>query len=107
MPKPDYVTMDERIKQELNSLVEKQKAILKCKVVKFTDVGKEIYQMEVPKAVKVPGSWRQMSATSSVKRYYFRELEDLVRELQEAEEDRWPGHTDDGFPDHGQGQEDG
>jgi DNA mismatch repair protein MSH6 len=27
-----------------------------------------------------------MSATAAVKRYYFRELEDLVRELQEAEE---------------------
>jgi len=76
----------ERIKDELHSLLEKQKAALKCKTLKFTDVGKEIYQIEVPKSVKVPSSWRQMSATSSVKRYYFRELENLIRELQEAEE---------------------
>lgn len=75
-----------RIKRHLHSLLEKQKGALKCKTVKFTDVGKEIYQIEVPKAVKVPANWRQMSATAAVKRYYFRELEDLVRELQEAEE---------------------
>lgn len=76
----------ERIKKELHDLLEKQKTALKCKTLKFTDVGKEIYQIEVPKSVKVPATWRQMSATSSVKRYYFRELENLVRELQEAEE---------------------
>jgi DNA mismatch repair protein MSH6 len=75
-----------RIKRDLHTLLEKQKIALKCKTIKFTDVGKEIYQVELPKAVKVPGNWRQMSATASVKRYYFRELEDLVRELQEAEE---------------------
>ncbi|KAH6615735.1 muts domain V-domain-containing protein [Chaetomium sp. MPI-SDFR-AT-0129] len=76
----------ERIKGELHDLLNKQKSALKCKTVKFTDVGKEIYQMEVPKSVKVPSSWRQMSATAAVKRYYFRELEDLVRELHETEE---------------------
>ncbi|AEO59871.1 hypothetical protein MYCTH_2308482 [Thermothelomyces thermophilus ATCC 42464] len=76
----------DRIRDELHALLERQKTALKCKTLKFTDVGKEIYQIEVPKAVKVPASWRQMSATSTVKRYYFRELEDLVRELQEAEE---------------------
>ncbi|KAJ9150212.1 MutS domain V [Pleurostoma richardsiae] len=76
----------ERIKSELNALLEKQKGTMKCKSMKFTDVGKEIYQIEVPKTVKVPKEWRQMSATSSVKRYYFRQLEELVRELQEAEE---------------------
>jgi DNA mismatch repair protein MSH6 len=76
----------ERIKDELHALLERQKTSLKCKTLKFTDVGKEIYQIEAPKSVKVPASWRQMSATAAVKRYYFRELEDLVRELQEAEE---------------------
>ncbi|KAK4247137.1 muts domain V-domain-containing protein [Corynascus novoguineensis] len=81
-------SMDElkRIKDELHDLLNRQKTALKCKTIKFTDVGKEIYQIEVPKAVKVPASWRQMSATAAVKRYYFRELEDLVRELQETEE---------------------
>ncbi|KAL3300848.1 DNA mismatch repair protein msh6 [Colletotrichum asianum] len=76
----------EEIKEELQSLLGRKKSELKCKTIKFTDIGKEIYQIEAPKAVKVPNNWRQMSATASVKRYYFEELTDLVRELQEAEE---------------------
>lgn len=76
----------DRIKGELQDLLTKQKGLLKCKTLKYTDVGKEIYQVEVPKAVKVPKDWRQMSATAAVKRYYFRQLDELVRELQEAEE---------------------
>ncbi|KAK3376596.1 muts domain V-domain-containing protein [Lasiosphaeria ovina] len=76
----------DRIKEALHELLEKQKGVLKCKTLKFTDVGKEVYQIEAPKSVKVPASWRQMSATAAVKRYYFKQLEDLVRELQEAQE---------------------
>lgn len=76
----------DRIKKELHQLLAKQMGVLKCKTLKFADVGKEIYQVEVPKDVKVPKDWRQMSATSSVKRYYFKQLDELVRELQEAEE---------------------
>ncbi|KAK3934309.1 putative dna mismatch repair protein msh6 protein [Diplogelasinospora grovesii] len=76
----------ERIKNDLQTLLEEQKGKLKCKTLKFSDVGKEIYQVEAPKSVKVPSNWRQMSATAAVKRYYFKQLEDLVRELQEAEE---------------------
>ncbi|UQC88913.1 MutS domain V [Colletotrichum lupini] len=76
----------EAIKEELQTLLTGKKSELKCKTLKFTDIGKEVYQIEAPKAVKVPRDWRQMSATASVKRYYFDELTDLVRELQEAEE---------------------
>ncbi|KAG9258396.1 DNA mismatch repair protein msh6 [Emericellopsis atlantica] len=77
--------MDE-IKADLHQLLAEQKAALKCKTMKFTDVGKEIYQMETPKSTKVPSGWRQMSATKDVKRWYFPELTALVRDLQEAEE---------------------
>lgn len=76
----------DRIKKDLESLLSEQMDNLKCRKIKFTNVGKEIYQVEVPKAVKVPKDWRQMSATAQVKRFYFRQLEELVRELQEAEE---------------------
>lgn len=74
------------IKDNLDTLLANQMEALKCTKIKFTNVGKEVYQIEVPKAVKVPKNWRQMSATVSVKRYYFGQLEELVRELQEAEE---------------------
>ncbi|KAK5635602.1 hypothetical protein RRF57_011314 [Xylaria bambusicola] len=74
------------IKNDLQSLLTQKKAELKAKSLKFTDVGKEVYQIEVPKSVKVPKDWQQMSATANVKRYYFKELSALVRKLQEAEE---------------------
>ena len=76
----------QRIKSDLQAILDKQRSVLKNRSIKFTDVGKEVYQIEVPKAVKVPKDWRQMSATASVKRYYFKAVDDLVRELQEAEE---------------------
>lgn len=75
-----------QIKEQLNELIATQRVALKCKTLKFTDIGKEVYQIEAPKAVKVPSSWRQMSATKDVKRWYFPELTKLVRQLQEAEE---------------------
>ncbi|RYO84851.1 hypothetical protein DL766_001525 [Monosporascus sp. MC13-8B] len=74
------------IKDDLQKLLERKKAELKNKSLKFTDIGKEVYQIEAPKSLKVPKDWQQMSATSSVKRYYFKELTDLIRQLQEAEE---------------------
>ncbi|KAL7897129.1 muts domain V domain-containing protein [Trichoderma sp. SZMC 28014] len=76
----------QEIKDQLNDLLIEKKGELKCKTLKYTDVGKEIYQIEAPKAVKIPSSWRQMSATKDVKRWYFPQLTALVRELQEAEE---------------------
>ncbi|KAH7251546.1 muts domain V-domain-containing protein [Fusarium tricinctum] len=76
----------EEIKQQLEDLLAEKKKEFKCKFLKFTDVGKEIFQLEAPKSVKVPSSFRQMSATKDVKRWYFPELSQLVRELQEAEE---------------------
>ncbi|RCI13534.1 hypothetical protein L249_5545 [Ophiocordyceps polyrhachis-furcata BCC 54312] len=59
------------IKSQLETLLVDTKARLKCKTLRYADVGKEIYQMEAPKAAK---------------RWYFPELTGLVRELQEAEE---------------------
>ncbi|KAI1333928.1 muts domain V [Xylariaceae sp. FL0016] len=74
------------IQDNLRTLLDKKKAELKNKNLRFTDVGKEIYQIEVTKSVKVPKDWQQMSATASVKRYYFKDLINLVRQLQECEE---------------------
>ncbi|KKA29460.1 hypothetical protein TD95_003108 [Thielaviopsis punctulata] len=74
------------IKRDLDALLDAQKTRLKSKALKYADVGKEIYQLEVPKSIKVPSTWQQMSATTAVKRYYFGDLTALVRALQEAEE---------------------
>jgi len=53
----------------------------------FRDIGKEIYQIEVPSSTKnIPKSWSMRSSTNAVKRWYFPELSVLIRQLQEARE---------------------
>lgn len=74
------------IRGQLDALLVSKKLELRCKSLRYADVGKEIFQMEAPKSVKVPDKWRQTSATKDVKRWYFPQLTQLVRELQEAEE---------------------
>ncbi|KAJ4358483.1 DNA mismatch repair protein msh6 [Didymosphaeria variabile] len=70
----------------LNRLLKKARTDLTCTAIVYNDIGKEIYQFEVPKKVKVPKDWDQMSATAKVTRYYSPELRKLVRALQEAQE---------------------
>jgi len=74
------------IKNELEELLQSKQKELRSKNIKYNDIGKEIYQLEVPVSIKVPKSWKMMSSTKGVKRYYFDELSRLVRDLQEAQE---------------------
>jgi DNA mismatch repair protein MSH6 len=76
----------DEIHEKLKALLEKYKQDLNSKTVCYRDNGKEIMQLEVSSKIKVPKHWDQMSATSSVKRYYTPELRALVRKLQEAQE---------------------
>jgi DNA mismatch repair protein MSH6 len=77
----------EAIQADLNSLLKEWRNKLGAKSIQFKDVGKEIYQLEVPAKVKnIPKGWNSMSATKDVKRYYFPELKSLIRQLQEAQE---------------------
>ena len=70
----------------LQELLKKARTDVNSSAICYNHLGKEIYQLEVPKKVKVPKSWDQMSATAKVTRYYTPELRKLVRELQEAQE---------------------
>lgn len=70
----------------LEQLLKRARIEVNSSAVCYNHIGKEIYQLEVPKKVKVPKSWDQMSATAKVTRYYTPELRKLVRELQEAQE---------------------
>ncbi|KAH9868734.1 hypothetical protein J1614_007806, partial [Plenodomus biglobosus] len=71
---------------DMDVLLKKARKDLGSNTICFRDNGKEICQLEVPKKVKVPSSWDQMSATAKVTRYYSPELRKLVRKLQEAQE---------------------
>ncbi|CAO2657216.1 Nn.00g033420.m01.CDS01 [Neocucurbitaria sp. VM-36] len=73
-------------KANLEVLLKKARKELGSNSICYRDNGKEIYQLEVPKKIKVPSSWDQMSATAKVTRYYSPELRKLVRALQEAQE---------------------
>lgn len=71
----------------LDKLLNKVRNELNCSTIKFKDLGKEIYQLEIPVKVKaIPKHFDQTSATAQVKRYYTPELRKLVRNLQEARE---------------------
>lgn len=74
------------IVEELDGLLKQVRKEIKSNGVRYTNIGKEIYQLEIPVNVKVPKNWDQMSATKQVKRYYNPELRKLVRSLQEAQE---------------------
>ncbi|KAK5163093.1 DNA mismatch repair protein msh6 [Saxophila tyrrhenica] len=78
----------DNIEKSLNKLLKQAREDLGSSAIKFTDNGKEIYQLEVPIKVRgtIPKSWKQMSATKACKRWYSPELESLVRDLKEAQE---------------------
>ncbi|KAF9345546.1 DNA mismatch repair protein msh6 [Mortierella sp. AD094] len=85
----DYDANNEDFKQldsEFAAHLDKAKRELKTTKVIYKDLGKEIYQLEVSNKVAVPKSWKKMSGTSSVSRYYNAELTVLVTRLQEARE---------------------
>ena len=75
----------EEIEEELQELLRRQRKGY-GKKVEFKNIGKEIYQIQVPASVKVPKDWKMMSSASGFKRYYFSELTGLIRDLQEAQE---------------------
>lgn len=76
------------IEGELDDLLKSTRKTLggSSKII-FKNIGKEIYQIEVPTTVKnIPKGWDNMSAAAGVKRWYFTDLRALIRQLQEAQE---------------------
>lgn len=76
----------DEVKGELEELLKTKQEELGSQKIVFKDIGKEVYQLEVPAKIKTPKGWSMMSSTKDVKRYYFTELKELVRDLQEAQE---------------------
>ena len=78
----------DNVERSLQKLLKKAREDLGSTAIKFTDNGKEIYQLEVPIKVRgtIPKNWKQMSATKTCKRWYSPELERLVQDLKEAQE---------------------
>jgi DNA mismatch repair protein MSH6 len=78
----------EELERELEKLLQRKRKELggnSSKII-YKNIGKEVYQLEVPVAIKVPKDWQMMSSAQGFKRYYFPELKTLIRQLQEAQE---------------------
>ncbi|CAG8445223.1 11757_t:CDS:10 [Ambispora leptoticha] len=85
----DYDEINEtlrKINQQLQNHLTEVKRKLGIPKAVYKDVGKEIYQIEIPIKVKVPDDWRKLSGTKTVNRYWNPTLQKLIRELQEAQE---------------------
>ncbi|TPX35274.1 polyribonucleotide nucleotidyltransferase [Synchytrium microbalum] len=78
--------------ERIDTLFEEHKTEAESEIIakglKYKDMGKEIYQLEVPARVKVPKDWVVMSKTKDVNRYYSPEIKKLVKEMTEAKETR-------------------
>ncbi|KAL6945360.1 hypothetical protein ACO0QE_002811 [Hanseniaspora vineae] len=73
-----------KLSNELNSY----KSLLKTTKLQFKDSGKELYTIEVPieACKRVPGTWTQLGANKSFKRYYSPEVASLAQEMAEYKE---------------------
>ncbi|OLL23672.1 DNA mismatch repair protein msh6, partial [Neolecta irregularis DAH-3] len=76
----------ESIENGLHDILAEHKRTVKCSSMSFKDIGKEIYQIEVPAATHVPKDWDKLSGTQKFKRYYSPEIRSKVQELLEARE---------------------
>ncbi|EJW03155.1 hypothetical protein EDEG_02460 [Edhazardia aedis USNM 41457] len=56
------------------------------KQICFKDIGKEIFQIEVPSTLKVPKDFYLVSSTKEKKRFYTNSLKILINEYNEKEE---------------------
>ncbi|ORX76754.1 DNA mismatch repair protein Msh6 [Anaeromyces robustus] len=76
------------IEQELQDYLRKIQKRLGSKEIVYKDLGKEIYQIQVPKRLvkSVPKDWIQMSKTQAVNRYYNSNLRNDIQRLNEAKE---------------------
>jgi DNA mismatch repair protein MSH6 len=60
--------------------------IFRSEKIVYKDIGKEIYQLEVPNSIKVPHDWKKLTRTQKVNRYWNPTLQKLIRDLQETRE---------------------
>ncbi|KAL1923036.1 uncharacterized protein VTP21DRAFT_9412 [Calcarisporiella thermophila] len=74
------------LKRQLDKHLNEVKKKLGTSKVVYKDLGKEIYQLEIPSNIKVPSDFIKLSQTKAVNRYWNPTVKELVRQLKEAEE---------------------
>ena len=71
---------------ELDMFLKKLKQSLNCASLCFKSIGKEIFQIEAPSDFSFPPSFYLVSSTKNCKRYYSKELKDIIEKYVETEE---------------------
>ncbi|EIE86449.1 hypothetical protein RO3G_11160 [Rhizopus delemar RA 99-880] len=79
----DIMNQIDAVQNQFQSHLNSLKKQLKCPSILYRDLGKDIYQIEVPKGVSVPRDWIQMSTTSKLNRYWDSTVKNLVSEYKE------------------------
>ncbi|KAJ3210844.1 DNA mismatch repair protein msh6 [Entophlyctis luteolus] len=77
----------DRILAEFEAHRKDKERELSCKL-SYRDLGKDLFQLEVPTSKKVPKSWVLMTKTQSVSRYYTPEIKEILERYLEAREER-------------------
>lgn len=77
-----------QIKDDFDRYLVTQEKVLKIRGAKYKDVGKEIFQLEIPANTAVPKDYVLMSKTKTVKRYWTSEIKEMVKDYQEWDERR-------------------
>lgn len=78
------------VEAEFEEYRKSQMVALKCKNISYKDMGKDLYQLEVPSRVDVPSDWKLVSKTASVNRYHSYQIEKLLvkfLQVREAKEE--------------------
>ncbi|CAJ0648884.1 10653_t:CDS:10 [Entrophospora sp. SA101] len=73
-----------KIENQLADHLSAMKKKLGCDKLVYKNVGKEIYQIEVPNNIQVPNDWQRLSRTQKVCRYWNADLQKLIRSFQET-----------------------
>lgn len=74
------------IQSQLESFLKHLKSSTGCSLLCFKSIGKEIFQIEAPLNASLPSNFYLVSSTKSCKRYYSKELKDIIEKYVEVEE---------------------
>ncbi|KAF7683810.1 DNA mismatch repair protein msh6 [Astathelohania contejeani] len=82
----EFLEEKKNIEKELNDYINSQRKILRAPSIKYKDLGKELFQLEVPLNIVVPKDYLLVSSTKTTRRFYTFKLKEIVNRFMENEE---------------------
>ncbi|KAJ9075514.1 DNA mismatch repair protein msh6, variant 2 [Entomophthora muscae] len=84
----DVVHSLKETEARLDDFLKLQRRTLKSSKIVYKDIGKELYQLEVPASINVPTNWIKLSGTKAVRRFRTPETAILATQVAEFTEMR-------------------